>query len=255
MTTISLWDPDRIWVSCKNCGRWNETPISSGGRAGVCSNCRRSIEIPPIGQAPPPYSVADQAAIARNRTDSLGWFLFLCPNCGRKFSLPNRAEGDLIKCFQCGLVMVVQRVISLPELTIDEHRPPTDESVSSPTSEHRSVVVLDRSKQEELKMKGSGQEKCSYCAGPFDVTESDYFCPECGLRFHEQCWNENQGCAAPGCKMQPVLKSSATIRIPPLPQPRPGIPRGEVPDTPWAYLMLPGTIIFGIIFLFIKLSE
>jgi hypothetical protein len=247
MTNISLWDPDHVWVSCKNCGQWHEEPIFSVGSVEVCSNCRRPIEIPVTGRGQAVNSVVDEAAITRTRTDSSGTFFFLCPNCNRRFSLPNRAEGFFAKCSRCGLIIMVQRVIGTSESAFLESDPTTERGETRPTGDQRCDVVLDRSKQDELSVKGIGQEKCSYCEGEFDGTERDYFCPECCLRFHEQCWIENQGCAAPGCKSQHVLKGPETIKIPSPPGHSPGVSQAETAQTPWEYALLLGTVILGIV--------
>jgi hypothetical protein len=239
MTTISLWDPDRIWVSCKNCGQWSEAPVSSGGRTEACSSCRRPIEIPTTIQLSALYSAADEAAIERNVRDVSGRFFFLCPNCSRRFSFPNGAEGDFINCSQCGCIMVARRVTSIPEPNCPKEEP-VSAGGPSVTSEQRCDVVLDRSNQEELRKKGSGQEKCCYCETPFDETESDYFCPGCFLRYHEQCWIDNRGCAANGCEFQPP-KGPIVIPGPPR-----GPDRGES-HTPWEYALLLGTVILGIV--------
>jgi hypothetical protein len=135
--------------------------------------------------------------------------------------------------------MVVQRVTSIPAPNSHEEEPATAGGDSYPKSEKRCDVVLDRSNQEELRKKGSGQEKCCFCSAPFDEADSDYFCPGCVLRYHEQCWIDNQGCAATGCKFQHEPDPITVDPTPP--KPNPGISH-----TPWEYALLLGTVIIGI---------
>lgn len=46
---------------------------------------------------------------------------------------------------------------------------------------------------------------CSVCQCPLLSGETIIECPECGLTFHEECWTENKGCSAYGCKQVGIL--------------------------------------------------
>ena len=82
----------------------------------------------------------------------------------------------------------------------------------------------------------------------------------CGLPFHQECWDENLGCAAYGCCNVNVLRHGAdiTIPMPPLPRP-PGHPPslpGQTPwqpppssddEIPWEFVFLGGSAIAAIV--------
>ena len=40
---------------------------------------------------------------------------------------------------------------------------------------------------------------CSICGTEVEPTDERHVCPDCGLVYHEDCWQENQGCATYGC--------------------------------------------------------
>ena len=44
---------------------------------------------------------------------------------------------------------------------------------------------------------------CSICQTAVIAGEQVVSCPHCALPFHAECWNENQGCSAYGCKGAP----------------------------------------------------
>jgi|GEM_PF-5242112 len=47
---------------------------------------------------------------------------------------------------------------------------------------------------------------CVVCKTPVDSSDNLFVCPACELPFHRECWDENLGCAAYGCKMVNHLK-------------------------------------------------
>jgi hypothetical protein len=42
-------------------------------------------------------------------------------------------------------------------------------------------------------------------------------CPQCGLRFHAECWAENRGCSAYGCAQVGALDVSGSVDADSLP--------------------------------------
>ena len=46
---------------------------------------------------------------------------------------------------------------------------------------------------------------CGACQSPISLLEESYKCPECGVRFHAECWVENRGCSSYGCKQVGIL--------------------------------------------------
>src|SRR5215207_3213796 len=48
--------------------------------------------------------------------------------------------------------------------------------------------------------------ECGICQSAIQPTEETQACPSCGLSFHIECWQENWGCSAYGCKQVNALK-------------------------------------------------
>ena len=62
--------------------------------------------------------------------------------------------------------------------------------------------------------------RCPYCQSHSDL-DDPVRCPGCGAIGHRDCWQENGGCAVPGCPQAAMAAS------PPLP---PSSPPGWLPD-------------------------
>jgi|WetSurMetagenome_2_1015567.scaffolds.fasta_scaffold62990_2 hypothetical protein len=57
----------------------------------------------------------------------------------------------------------------------------------------------------EIFTAGSGMvgKVCSICQTAIVAGEPVLECPDCGLPFHQECWTENRGCSAYGCRSAP----------------------------------------------------
>ncbi|MCW8133944.1 MAG: hypothetical protein KIS92_26600 [Planctomycetota bacterium] len=54
-------------------------------------------------------------------------------------------------------------------------------------------------------------QSCSICQTAVIAGEQMLTCPHCALPFHAECWAENRGCSAYGCKgAPPTVKSAET---------------------------------------------
>ncbi len=52
---------------------------------------------------------------------------------------------------------------------------------------------------------------CSICQTAIVAGEHILYCPDCKLPFHKECWAENRGCSAYGCKSAPpTVKADAS---------------------------------------------
>lgn len=56
---------------------------------------------------------------------------------------------------------------------------------------------------------------CSICQSPLGDDESQTACPECRTPYHQECWDENQGCAIYGCSQVPPTEKREDLEIPP----------------------------------------
>ena len=73
---------------------------------------------------------------------------------------------------------------------------------------------LKRDNQPRLKIITASQKQagqlCSICQTGIVSGEEMVNCPDCGLPFHLECWQENQGCSAYGCRSAPATQKSET---------------------------------------------
>jgi hypothetical protein len=77
--------------------------------------------------------------------------------------------------------------------------------------------------------------ECAICQTSIFPAEHTHKCAACGLVFHDECWQENFGCASYGCEQ--VNAQAAKINVPPpadlpLPADEPAEP------LPWDFLLL-----------------
>jgi hypothetical protein len=93
------------------------------------------------------------------------------------------------------------------------------------------------------------QELCSICQTGLEEQDARIVCDACGLPFHRECWQENLGCAAYGCRNVNRLKRGPDISLAGLspaapvyrpPTSYPAFQPAAVPrqDLPWDYLLL-----------------
>jgi hypothetical protein len=94
------------------------------------------------------------------------------------------------------------------------------------------------------KLRAEDRETCSICQFPVGMDEKRTQCPDCGLPFHAECWEENFGCSAYGCPQVNALKPAAPqqgVAGSPVPSKGALAPQGVVPPSepfPWDYLLL-----------------
>lgn len=85
---------------------------------------------------------------------------------------------------------------------------------------------------------------CSVCQSPLLAGESITECPECGLTFHAECWQENMGCSAYGCRQVGILDPEAQAHVVQEVDPEAQAAEAailaahEQPRTPWEFLLL-----------------
>ena len=51
---------------------------------------------------------------------------------------------------------------------------------------------------------------CAICQTAIVAGEHILYCPDCRLPFHKECWTENRGCSAYGCKSAPPTVKADT---------------------------------------------
>jgi len=73
-------------------------------------------------------------------------------------------------------------------------------------------------------------KKCAYCMTELKANDDVLLCGACGMPHHQDCWNENGGCATFGCLAAPTrwgpndspADPMAGVPVPPPPPPRAG---------------------------------
>ncbi|MCP4687142.1 MAG: hypothetical protein GY859_03770, partial [Desulfobacterales bacterium] len=56
---------------------------------------------------------------------------------------------------------------------------------------------------------------CAICQTPISASDAEiHHCPDCGARYHEECWRDNQGCAIYGCPGVPETEQLQSIEMP-----------------------------------------
>ena len=101
---------------------------------------------------------------------------------------------------------------------------------------------------------------CSICQCPVEPHDEVTECNACGLPFHQECWEENQGCAAYGCRNVHALKQGPDISVHGQELPRAIDAPALLPDRstwradsmpgnqmPWEFLFLAGSVIAALI--------
>ena len=115
-------------------------------------------------------------------------FLF-CPQCGRRLSerQPER------RCARCGESI-------LPDEELHECR------FCGRLYHHDCWRVAGRCVNADCPDEDASQDAgggssvmCSICGTEVAPTDERHVCPDCGLVYHEDCWQENRGCANQGC--------------------------------------------------------
>jgi len=70
--------------------------------------------------------------------------------------------------------------------------------------------------------------RCPFCLWPLKADESQRECGDCQARYHEECWQENGGCAIFGCPTwaagQGVVQPAPVVAPVPAVHPAPGAP-------------------------------
>ena len=105
---------------------------------------------------------------------------FRC-ECGSSLSAPRAKAGGKGKCQRCG------KVVPIPSVSEPAPRgAPADKSPGEPSS----------------------SATCGICQTALRPTDEVTHCNACQLPFHVECWLENFGCSAYGCRNVNVLKTA-----------------------------------------------
>lgn len=133
--------------------------------------------------------------------------LFECA-CGAPLWVGNDLAGKRGLCRHCRQPVTVPEIqpVARQEMPVDEPSPVIEAQVETP--------VETPVKQEEQKRPVSRKPgKCAVCHSEIQPEEEQTQCPDCAMRFHAECWQENLGCSSYGCPQVNALNPSAAEEI------------------------------------------
>ena len=56
--------------------------------------------------------------------------------------------------------------------------------------------------------------RCSICHALIQEQEAVHGCDRCGQDYHDDCWQENGGCATYGCEAAPIIDKPVVMPTP-----------------------------------------
>lgn len=190
-------DDPFLWVFCKQCKAVHKTTASNRERRISCRTCGAEMHVSAITRSTPPTSETPPELVARNALASDKIFWTDCPFCQKRYKLNAVMNDDYVRCCECDTIMYAKRV--LPSHGKDTATATALEPVCTPGKASAKSA--------------NHAPTCSYCGADVLADESKTVCEACGLIFHAECWKENMGCTAYGCRMQNCLKAGPDLRI------------------------------------------
>jgi DNA-directed RNA polymerase subunit RPC12/RpoP len=103
--------------------------------------------------------------------------------CGKRLRVSDDRVGQKVRCPACGFVILATS------------RAPV--ATDAPKAAARTATAVDAGRM------------CSICLSAVAAGETLVACDQCELPFHEECWNENGGCATYGCARAPRTVKAA----------------------------------------------
>lgn len=166
---------------------------------------------------------------------------FYC-QCGNRLRARKALAGRHGKCKRCG-----ERV-QIPHTSTDDAQAEAKPSQQVAAKQGPEIVAAE-----------TVEEICCICQCPIELHDEMTVCDACGLPFHQECWGENLGCAAYGCRNVDALKQGADISIDgqalpleefdPLPYQVPAAqPVGSASEEmPWEFLFLAASVLAALV--------
>jgi len=161
-----------------------------------------------------------------------GMIVFAC-QCGTTYRTRAALAGRKARCRKCG------ESLTIPAAAKDAgHDVPSN-------------AVINTVAKGPIPESASIKSSCSICQCLIEPDESLVLCDQCGLPFHDECWQGNRGCSAYGCPNVNVLSKGPDIRIPnppPLPAGTAFVQSPPSDDkTPWEYVFLAASVLASLL--------
>jgi len=227
---------DGIFLDC-SCGAPLWAPWDFAGRLGQCRYCGQMVELPPkAGAVAPPDPSADT----------------IYPGSPSPFastadtsSAPETETEPKYRGIAISPRHQPQRPIKPSIFDAPEPPPKPPEPPASETPAEALAL-------------------CGACQSEINPGEETHQCPDCGVKFHADCWTENRGCSSYGCKQVGALDPKPAEETPPTPEAEAAIapdlefepvstpappppPAPSAPAIEWDYLSLPLALVASLI--------
>src|SRR5262245_19432238 len=128
---------------------------------------------------------------------------FAC-RCGRQLTAASEHAGRRAKCPSCGEVNVIPRADAAPAAAPAAVARPAA-GRTAPRANGPAVAAPAPTARETL---------CAICQSPMGAGERRTACPACKAEYHQDCWQDNQGCAVYGCPEVPATEHREALEIP-----------------------------------------
>jgi hypothetical protein len=112
-----------------------------------------------------------------------------CPQCGKRYSVPETAAGKVATCQGCGVKMRIPGA-QPPPAPEPEPEPEPEAAGALPTEMRANRSIAGRT--------------CPVCAATIELGQEVRNCELCGETHHAACWTEHNGCGTDGCDNAPL---------------------------------------------------
>lgn len=171
--------------------------------------------------------VAAEKSPAKDVVPSDEKIIFQC-RCGKTLRAPRKYSGRKGKCAKCGNHLVVPAVDSKELIdSVDVNIADTSTVHSQPATECLQI--------------------CNVCNTEIeDGVDDKTVCHACSLPFHTECWTENYGCSAYGCRNVDLLKPKPFQIDPDRARNQAETVNQTETDTPWGHVFLCLNVVAGL---------
>jgi hypothetical protein len=137
--------------------------------------------------------------------------------CGKRYRVPATLAGKEASCNACGAR------IKIPATGADVF---ATDVFASPFPKAAAPTSIASKSKKSVKAAGSKSTLCGICQTGVEEGETCVTCASCGLTYHDECWQDNFGCATYGCAEVNALKPGPdlTISTHSLPRATPSLP-------------------------------
>lgn len=127
--------------------------------------------------------------------------------CGKRYRVPAKLAGKEASCNACGARIKIPEAGAADPFSVDVF-------ASSPFPTGPSTASVKSKSTTSVAKAGAKPSICGVCQTAVKEGETCVTCASCNLVYHEECWNDNYGCATYGCAEVNALKPGPDVSIP-----------------------------------------